>query len=283
MTILDQTPTRLIIRTGPKIVQFFIALAMLAFMCVFAFAQHSTGLTCRRVPDGTGECTMTEYRLIGNSRQSYNLRAIQSAQVQSRAGSYRGNPTTSYVLVLQVSNSTVTVSDKDSKTEQYQAASRINSFLTDPNQQTLEMPPASDSVFLVFGLVFVVSVAWYGGTALEVATFTFDKEENSLIIQQRRLVTHTAHYALTDIDDLWLEVQPASRQSPAVKTVYLMLSSGKQVATLLPPNLMATIRPYLKPSKPAASTAQTAHTQRPAKHFKYRRVKHTASDEPPTT
>jgi len=141
MTILEKTPTRLVVQSGPNAGRFLVAVFMLVISGFMVIGPQSTVLNCQRHDNGTGECILNEYRLIGSSRLSFKLEAIQAATIETSYTVNRGNQVTIYELTLKTPTGKFKLSANNLQTQQYQAADRINAFLQDPSQRELEIKP----------------------------------------------------------------------------------------------------------------------------------------------
>ena len=175
MTILEKTPTRLIVQSGPNGGRFLFAVLMLVISGFMLIGPQSTVFNCQRHADGTGECTLNEYRLIGSSQLSFKLEAIQAATIETRYTTSRGNRVTIYELTLKTPTGNFKLSANNLQTQQYQAAERINAFLKDTRQRELEIKPNVSMDLWPFSLIFMAMAAWQGGVALLVSTLEFTR------------------------------------------------------------------------------------------------------------
>lgn len=286
MTILEKTPTRLIVQSGPNGGRFLFAVLMLAISGFMLIGPQSTAFNCQRHADGTGECTLNEYRLIGSSQLSFKLEAIQAATIETRYTTSRGNRVTIYELTLKTPTGNFKLSANNLQTQQYQAAERINAFLKDTRQRELEIKPNVSMDLWPFSLIFMAMAAWQGGVALLVSTLEFNRDTAQLTVKHYWLTTRTKIYPLAKVDGTRLVVTPASRQQRETRSVHILMKSGELLPTSLPyeDGLMPTIRAYLEPEFPAApaktKTAQSsAPAPRPAHRVKYRRARRPNHDQ----
>jgi hypothetical protein len=287
MTILEKTPTRLTLQAGPNGGKFFIAVFMLVISGFMLIGPQSTVFTCQRHDDGTGECILNEYRLIGSSQLSFKLEAIQAVTIETSYTTSRGQSVTIYELILKTSTGKFKLSANNLQTQQYQSAERINAFLQDTTQRGLEIKPNAGMDFLPFGLIFMAMAAWQGGVALLVSTLTFDRATAQLTITHHWLMKRAKTYPLAQVGGTRLVVTPASRQQRETKSVHIQMKSGELLPTALPyeDGLMPTIRAYLEPEFPAApakpkTVQSSAPAPQPAHRVKYRRAKRTNHDQP---
>ena len=275
MTILEQTPTRLVIRSGPQAGRFLIAVFMLVISGFILIGPQSTVLNCQRHDDGTGECILNEYRLIGSSQLSFKLEAIQAVTVETSYTLSRGNRVTIYELTLKTSNGKFKLSANNLQTQQYQAAERINAFLKDTRQREFEIKPNVGMDFLPFSLIFMAMAAWQGGVALLVSTLTFDRAAAQLTVKHHWLITRATTYPLAKVESTRLVIIPASRNQRETKTVRILMKSGDTLSTSLPyqDGLMPTIRDYLEKPKPATTEPAKTPAAKPVHRVKYRRAR----------
>jgi hypothetical protein len=285
MTILEKTPTRLVVQSGPNAGRFMLALVMVLFSGAIFLTGQSPVFACQRQADGTGQCTLTEYYLITTTAQSFKLDAITNARVYVTYGGTSSRPRTFYKLTIQVANSVIPLANNNHP-EQYQSADRINAFLTDPNQRELEIKPNANVNLLPFGLVFAATVIGLGGGALLISTYIFDQIAGQFIIQKQWLFTAATPYPLDQVRDLELEVRPATRRQPEQKIVHIVFRSGLRIATPLPYELglISTIRAYLKPIHPVVAPELETDkpirpTAKPVRRVKYRRAKRPNHDQ----
>ena len=286
MTILEKTPTRLVVQAGPHAGRFLIAVFMLVISGFMVIGPQSTVLNCQRHDDGTGECILNEYRLIGTSQLSFKLEAIQAVTIEIRYTTHRGNQVTLYELTLKTSTGKFKLSANNLQTQQYQAADQINAFLKDTSQRELEIKPNASMDFLPFSLIFIAVAAWQGGVALLVSTLEFDRATALLTVRHYWLITRTTTYPLAKVDSTRLVVIPASRHQRETKTVRILMKSGDMLSTSLPyqDGLMPTIRAYLETSQPVATPSATDKQSappvpKPARRVKYRRAKRPTHDQ----
>lgn len=287
MTILEKTPTRLVVQAGPQTGKFLVAVFMLVISGFMIIGPQSTVFTCQRHDDGTGECTLNEYRLIGSSQLSFKLEAIQAVTIETSYTTNRGNRVTIYELTLKMATGKFKLSANNLQTQQYQSAEQINAFLQDTTQRELEIKPNAGMDFLPFGLIFIALAAWQGGVALLVSTLTFDRAAAQLTIKHHWLITRATTYPLAKVESTRLVVTPASRRQRETKSVYILMKSGELLSTSMPyqDGLMPTIRAYLETPKPAATEADkppAPHSPQPAHRVKYRRAKRPKHDSPTT-
>ncbi len=291
MTILEKTPTRLVVQSGPHAGRFLVAVFMLVIIVIMLVSTQSPTFACQRNDDGSGQCTLTEYRLIDTTAQSFQLTDISNAQVSTEPGEYRGRPKTYYKLTVQVGDSVVPVATND-RPEQYQTARQINAFLSDPTQRRLEIKPNANASFPLVELVAAATALWLGGSALLITIFIFDRSTGQLSIRDKWLRSRTTTYSLSDVDHLQVKVIPASRQQRESRIIHIILKSGRMLPDSLPHSegLMRTIRLYLNPAAPshaqpeqlAVKTPNQA-TPRPIHRVKYRRAKQPKHDSSTNT
>ncbi len=278
MTILEKTPTRLVIQSGPKVGRLLAAVFMLVISGFMLIGPQSAVFSCQRHDDGTGECTLNEYRLIGSSQLSFKLEAIQAVTVETSYTLSRGNRVTIYELTLKTPTGTFKLSANNLQTQQYQSAERINAFLKDTRQREFEIKPNVSMDFLPFSLIFMAMAAWQGGVALLVSTLTFDRAAAELTIKHHWLITRATTYPLAKVESTRLVVTPASRHQRETKSVHILMKSGDMLSTSMPyqDGLMPTIRDYLEKPKPAATEPANQPAPRapqPARRVKYRRAR----------
>lgn len=290
MTILEQTPTRLVIRSGPKVDRFLVAVFLLVVGSQMLANVQSTVFTCQRNDDGSGQCTLTEYRLFDTTAQNFQLEAIQAAKINTSSTASRGGRTANYELTLQTTTGNFNLFANSLLTQQYEAADRINMFLRYTGQRELEIEPSADTSILPFSLVFMAVAAWQVGTALLVSTLAFDRSTAQLTIRNHWLITRTAIYPLVKVAGTTLVVTPANRYQRETKTVRILMKSGDVLSTSMPyeDGLIPTIRAYLEPEFPAAPAKPTtvqspAPAPQPAHRVKYRRAKRSNHDQSPNS
>jgi hypothetical protein len=95
------------------------------------------------------------------------------------------------------------------------------------------VPPPSANEVLSAQVVAYVFIAWGVGTLLsgKSITWTFDKSDNSFLIQSQILfVTQTLKYALTEIDKVQIESKPTGEGGETYTYgIKLLLTGGKRL------------------------------------------------------
>ena len=173
-------------------------------------------LTCSRAEPNTPQCQITK-TFLGFSYRTDPIGRLQGARLDI---SDDGEDETYRVTVVTSSGQWSQGLYSSDWGPKHQTVERIQSFLADPSQQTLEVAIGPSGMGLVGGILMTAvsllagGLCVAGGIQIGSLKWTFDRLQN-VAIHQRQTLTgqpRTDHYPLDDIVDVKVQTSRASKR-----------------------------------------------------------------------
>ncbi|MGD1873264.1 MAG: hypothetical protein ACFB02_09460 [Mastigocoleus sp.] len=254
MAIVQQTPNRLTLHFFPWFIWILSGFSLVALPIFFTVVVQSIPqtLTCKRLPTAQINCQLTTFILPPLLSKKVEIKNLQAAKFNRNPED--NNQTQQQQLVLLTKKETVIFSSYKTykplltASKMLDTESRINNFINNSNQQSLELETGNYILYWCLGLITAYSIGFMIIMG-EANVCEFHSDRTYMTKKQRWLFlfTKTTKYPLQDIQDVKLEWEYHKMK---IYRVTLSLSNGKTVP------LSTYYANYLKSQKKIKASAE---------------------------
>lgn len=224
MQVIQHTSDRLVLRERPWVLWMIGGLFTIVGAVVFILVGETVSFRCDRTLTPP-TCTLTNQKLLTQRSITLPIQNLQKAEVQSSRS--RKGRTTYRVLLRTGSGNIPLVGTFDNISNHSAQTRRINNFLQNSNQTTLELTSDYRWFAFLFLVIFSGAGIWMLLVEGKIFTFDFNKQTGEFTLHSRGVLGQGQHqYQLRDIKRVWIE---RSRGKSTTYRVNLDLRSGETV------------------------------------------------------